>query len=99
MNKRYWFLLIFVGVSIAFAGIASTMGANFWVALAIAIGALLVNGLFATLEDDLPGGFNNPEGTATPKYVGLVAWSVRAVGVVCLALIAVVLGFWAYASR
>jgi hypothetical protein len=38
-------------------------------ALLIAAGAVLVNGLIATLEDDLPGGFNNPDGTVTPQYV------------------------------
>jgi hypothetical protein len=29
--------------------------------------ALFVNGLVATIEDDLPGGFNNPDGTAPPS--------------------------------
>ena len=30
--------------------------------------ALLVNGFIATVEDELPGGFNNPDGTQTPPY-------------------------------
>lgn len=34
---------------------------------------MLVNGLLATLEDDLPGGFNNPDGTATPVYASRIA--------------------------
>jgi len=35
---------------------------------AVLVAAVLVNGLVATLEDDLPGGFNNPDGTQTPPY-------------------------------
>jgi hypothetical protein len=30
---------------------------------------ILLNGFIATLEDDLPGGFNNPDGSDTPTYV------------------------------
>jgi hypothetical protein len=38
----------------------------------VVIGALIVNGLVATLEDDLPGGFENPDGTHTPRYARIV---------------------------
>jgi hypothetical protein len=54
-------------------------------ALLIAALAIFANGLIATWEDDLPGGFNNPDGTATPEYVGrvnaLVRWAVGVVSV------------------
>ena len=30
--------------------------------------AIVINGLVATLEDDLPGGFNNLDGKHTPRY-------------------------------
>jgi hypothetical protein len=43
--------------------------------LLIAAGAILLNGLVATLEDDLPGGFNNPDGSGTPQYVHRVRWT------------------------
>lgn len=44
----------------------------FVVAFLMAIGAMLVNGLIATYEDDTPGGFNNPDGKSTPSYVSTV---------------------------
>jgi len=37
-------------------------GMPFWVAFAIAVAALLVNGLMAEIEDRRPGGFLNPKG-------------------------------------
>ena len=49
-------------------------------ALLIAIFAVLGNGLLATLEDDLPGGFNNPDGTSTPEYVHRVSRIGRRLG-------------------
>ncbi|HTF32192.1 MAG TPA: hypothetical protein VK714_00660 [Myxococcota bacterium] len=50
-----------------------------WLTLVIiAVAAILINGFIATLEDDLPGGFNNPHGTRTPRYavgtVRVVKW-------------------------
>ena len=96
MRKRLGPFLFFGGISIAFAAIGVAMGLDFWIAFSIAVVAVLVNGVFAALEDDLPGGSNNPDGTDTPKYVKTVAWSVRAVGIVCLLIIAVFVGFWAY---
>jgi hypothetical protein len=36
------------------------------------VAAVLVNGLLATLADDLPGGFNNPDGAATPLYASRI---------------------------
>ena len=96
MKKRLWPWLILAGAVIVFTASGGAIGINPWVAAAIAIGALFVNGLLATLEDDVPGGFNNPDGTRTPKYVRTVAWSVRAVGVICLLLIAVLIGFAAF---
>ena len=43
-------------------------GFGFLRAFVATLAALLINGLVATLEDDLPGGFNNPHGTDTPRY-------------------------------
>jgi hypothetical protein len=36
-------------------------------AFVLVIAAVLVNGLVATIEDDLPGGFNNPDGSQAPS--------------------------------
>jgi hypothetical protein len=35
-------------------------GLNFWVAFAIVIAAMVINGFIAEAEDNAPGGFNNP---------------------------------------
>jgi hypothetical protein len=34
---------------------------NFWACLAPFVGAMLLNGYVATIEDDWPGGFNIPD--------------------------------------
>ncbi len=36
------------------------IGIPFWGVLAIVIAAILVNGLIALVEDEMPGGFNSP---------------------------------------
>jgi hypothetical protein len=82
---------------LVFAALAVIIGVCIWrfghigfaPALAISLCALLANGLFAALEDDLPGGFNNPDGAATPRYALAVARLTRiAFAVFCLLLAA-----------
>lgn len=34
---------------------------GFWVSLGIVLAAILVNGIVALVEDEMPGGFNNPK--------------------------------------
>jgi hypothetical protein len=66
---------------LVFAALAVIIGVCIWrfghigivPAFAISLCALLANGLLATLEDDLPGGFNNADGSATPRYARIVA--------------------------
>ena len=41
-----------------------------WVVALVA--AMLVNAFIAAYEDDIPGGFNNPDGTSIPTYVRTV---------------------------
>lgn len=60
-------------------------------AFVIVAAAILINGWFATLEDDLPGGFHNPGGTQTPRYAVVTGWVVRGVGAVLLLLFVAVL--------
>jgi hypothetical protein len=49
-----------------------------WLPLVIiVVAALLINGFIATVEDDLPGGFNNPHGTRTPRYASVTARVVK----------------------
>jgi hypothetical protein len=62
-NLIHWLpFLVFACVS-TFVGAALHYfaGLNFWYAVAIGAGALLVNGIVATVEDESPGGFNNPK--------------------------------------
>lgn len=62
-------------IPIASLGIAATIGyffgrwtgIGFWVAFAIVYVAMLINGWVATLEDEQPGGFNNPKSDQTKK--------------------------------
>lgn len=54
----------------------------------IVAAAILINGWVATFEDNLPGGFNNPDGTSTPRYTIVVSWGFRVLGAV-LALLCV----------
>ncbi len=66
-------------------------------ALLIAVFAVLFNGAVATIEDDLPGGFNNPDGSDTPAYVHRLGRIVRWIASMVLGLVA--LGLFAAASR
>lgn len=61
----YWpSLLAFASVS-AFVGAALDYfaGLSFWFGVAIGAGALFLNGIIATIEDESPGGFNKPKRT------------------------------------
>jgi hypothetical protein len=61
--------------------------------------AILANGLFATLEDDLPGGLNNPDGKATPRYAVVVGWVARGAGLLLGSLLLAMLCLHVYGSR
>ena len=83
-------ILALGGVALVAVASAFTFKLQFLLALALATAAVFGNGVLAMLEDDLPGGFNNPNGSATPRYiryVRIVVWS--AVGLL-LALVALV---------
>jgi hypothetical protein len=68
-------------------------GLGYWATVGVLGGACLANGFVATLEDDVPGGFNNPDGNATPRYVVVLKWVFRgfiafaALGFVALATV------------
>ena len=69
------------------AAVTAVAGWHFWWIVGLAALAVLANGILATLEDDLPGGFGNPDGKSTPKYVAIVSWVVRGVGLLAGALV------------
>lgn len=63
MKKIIHWRSFIVGVSIA-AGLGLLVhflsGLGLWLSFAVGIVALLVNGIIAIIEDEAPGGFNNP---------------------------------------
>jgi hypothetical protein len=80
--------LVFVALSLLFGVLIWRFGhVGLVPALAISLCALFANGLFATLEDDLPGGFNNPDGSATSRYARVLTGVTRgAFALLCLLL-------------
>jgi hypothetical protein len=86
-------------VAMLAAGLTSISGMKFWWAFLIVAGAILINGWVATLEDDLPGGFNNPDGTHTPRYAIVTGWIVRALGAVLVVLCILALGLYFFGAR
>ena len=67
---------------------------NLWACLGMAGGAVVINGLVATLEDDQPGGFNNPDGKHTPRYAVIVGWVGRGLLVVLVLFCLLGLGLY-----
>lgn len=52
-----------VGGTIAYFTDAKWLAASIWVSA-----AMYINGSLANVEDALPGGFDNPDGTDTPDF-------------------------------
>ncbi len=88
MKKVLWPTIWLSAAALLAAGLASISKMGFWWSFLIVAGAILINGWVATFEDDLPGGFNNPDGTSTPRYAIVASWGLRAIGGV-LALLCV----------
>ena len=81
-------------VSAVAAAISYFSGLGYWPAFAIVAGAVMFNGFVATVEDDLPGGFNNPDGADTPRYIGVVTWVVRGFILLAVGLTVFILVLW-----
>jgi hypothetical protein len=78
--RRFYLPAASIALVLGFATVVWWLGAvPFWGAVVISAGALGVNGLILTVEDDLPGGFNNPDGRSTPPYVGRLNLGLRIV--------------------
>ena len=92
MKRALWTAIWLAVVAALGAGLSAISGMKFWWAFLIVAAAILVNGWVATLEDDLPGGFNNPDGTHTPRYASVTGWIIRGLGaILALLFIAVLL--------
>jgi len=96
---RLSMLMVWGGAVIGAVVLSHVAKLNFWVCLGITASAVLVNGWVATLEDDLPGGFNNPDGKHTPRYAIITGWVVRGVGVVAILLLLLMLALSVFGSR
>jgi hypothetical protein len=59
VDWRVFVPTVTVAALIAWA-INSWMGVPFWVSLLMVVGAIVANGILALVEDEMPGGFNNP---------------------------------------
>lgn len=92
MNNPWRPALWILVIAAASACLAAFTPLSIWAALAIIAGSVLINGLLATVEDDLPGGFNNPNGTSTPRYATALGWIVRGLGLLAGSFILVMLG-------
>src|SRR5580700_8402050 len=99
MKRRLWTLAWLGAVAVIAAGISVWQHLPLWPTLLIAVGAIVVNGWVATLEDDLPGGFNNPNGTQTPRYVVVVTWVVSTIEVILGLLVLGALWLYFFGAR
>jgi hypothetical protein len=59
IDWRIFFSVMAVAGLLAF-GLHAWSHVNFWACLAIVVVAILLNGVIAMIEDEMPGGFNNP---------------------------------------
>lgn len=84
-------LTVFAVIAAISALVSRWSGLGFWTTAAILAAAWLVNGVVAVVEDDAPGGFNNPDGTSTPSYVVVLKWVGRGImGIAIVGCIALV---------
>jgi hypothetical protein len=60
---------VHVAVCLAVGGLVAAFTPAKWLAAAFWVSAALyINGSLATVEDARPGGFDNPDGSATPSF-------------------------------
>ncbi|MDQ3566399.1 MAG: hypothetical protein M3436_20765 [Pseudomonadota bacterium] len=64
---RISFLIALSAASLVGWALSYFSGLSFWIAFFIVIAAMLINGFIAEVEDNAPGGFNNPLPPAQPK--------------------------------
>lgn len=77
---------VIVGGLVAAFTPAKWLAASFWISA-----AMYINGSLAYVEDALPGGFDNPDGSATPSFakgVGATKYALQSIAVT-LGLVAV----------
>jgi hypothetical protein len=93
MNLRV--AAIHIALCLVVGGLVAAFTPAKWLAAALWVSAaLFINGSFATVEDALPGSFENPDGSATPAFAkGLGATKFALVSLAITAVLAC-LGFY-----
>ncbi|MEI8028161.1 MAG: hypothetical protein WCH35_00095 [Comamonadaceae bacterium] len=76
---------VHVAVCVTVGGLVAAFTPAKWLAASLWISAALyINGSLATVEDALPGGFDNPDGSATPpiaKGTGATKYALQSLAV------------------
>lgn len=99
MKQVLWPTVWLVVVALLAADLSAISSLKFWWAFLIVAGAIMINGWLATLEDDLPGGFNNPDGTNTPRYAAITGWIIRGLSIVLAIMCIGLLGLYFFGIR
>ena len=77
-------IVVLIGGGIAYFTDAKWLAASLWVSA-----AMFINGSIANVEDGIPGGFDNPDGSDTPDYAkgrGAIKYALKSLGI-ALALV------------
>ncbi|WP_304360006.1 hypothetical protein [Collimonas fungivorans] len=99
MKRALWPTVWLLVAAMLAAVLAAISGLRFWWAFLIVVAAILINGWVATLEDELPGGLNNPNGTHTPRYATLTGRIIRILGIILALLCLAAVGVYFFGSR
>ena len=99
MKRTLWFAVVLLVVAVFAAGLSAVSGMGFWWAFVIVAATVFINEWVTTLEEDLPGSFNNPDGSHTPIYTVVTRWAIRGMGVAFVVLCLVALGLYFFNSQ
>ena len=71
---RRYLAIIGVGVAVA-AGLRIALGVPTWITLGVLLIGWPLGGSLITADDDLPGGWSNPDGSSVPDWRRLWWWA------------------------
>ena len=80
LTKLPMFIIWLVICGAIALGIMAVADVSFLTAFAVAVLALMVNGVVAEIEDRAPGGFLNSDGTNTPRWLSVGSVVARSIG-------------------
>jgi hypothetical protein len=73
MSKYKWTFVSIAVIALLAGGVSGLSEINFWLIFLVMFGSILFTEIIAALEDDMPGGYNNPDGTDTPKNTKIMS--------------------------